>query len=245
MKLEEFFERFVFIRHCAGCGELLEYERREDAFCAECRMSFEAAKSASCPICSKAMVECECMPKKLSSSGLPTLKKLFLYKSAKVNLPQNRMLYFIKHNKNHRIAKFIAAQLDLRLRELFRDNDISADDVVITYIPRTKSAVCRYGFDQCELICRELSKLSSAELLPLFSRCSEGREQKRLSSVERADNARKDLSLNEDALALLSGRTVILFDDIVTSGASMSQAVKLLRHSGVRDILGLCVAMTE
>lgn len=245
MTVSEFLERFVFVRRCAGCGELIGYEHRDDAFCTTCRMYFEMAKAEPCKICTRAMAECECMPKRLSRAGMPTLKKLFSYKTAQTKRPESKMLYFLKHNRNRRVSRFVAAQLNMRLGELLSDNELEAKDAVITYIPRTKKAVANYGFDQSELICRELSALSGVELLPLFYREAGGREQKKLNSLERAKNAAKNIHLTEENAKMLRGRAVILFDDIVTSGSSMERALKLLRSKGTKNILGLCIATAE
>ncbi len=243
MRMGEFLERFVFVRKCVGCSELIGYELRDDAFCPVCRSKYEGAKSEPCKICSAAMVECSCMPKRLSKSGLPTLRKLFSYKSAQTSLPQSRMLYFIKHNRNTRVTRFVARQLELRLDSLLRENGLDPKDAIITYIPRTRAAVARYGHDQSELICLELSRESGVEFVPLFCR-SGGREQKRLLATQRSANA-KGIDIDADASSLVAQRTVILFDDIVTSGASMARAVRLLRAKGVKGILGLCIALTE
>ncbi|MEK7195939.1 MAG: phosphoribosyltransferase family protein [Patescibacteria group bacterium] len=38
------------------------------------------------------------------------------------------------------------------------------------------------------------------------------------------------------------GRKVILVDDVYTSGATMREAVKVLRKNGVKEVMGLVVA---
>ena len=60
---------------------------------------------------------------------------------------------------------------------------------------------------------------------------------------------KRRLVLREKRLAKsgieLSKRTVILFDDLVTTGATMSAAVSLLRRAGVRHVLCLALAKAE
>ena len=120
MKISEFAERFIYIRRCAGCGILMGYEARNDAFCPSCRIKWEMAKSELCIECARPVVECDCMPKTLSKAGLLALKKLVLYLPQSPSKAQNKVLYFIKHNKNRRVARFLAAQLSERVFEIAR-----------------------------------------------------------------------------------------------------------------------------
>lgn len=246
MKLSEFAERYIFVRKCAGCGELIGYDEREDAFCPSCRISWERAKADGCLFCGRSMIECDCMPKKLSAAGLPFLKKLVAYRPKDTHKAENKVIYFLKRNKNKRVARFMARQLSEKLREILDEFDIDKAGAVIVYLPRSKRARAEYGFDQSELVCRELSQAAGIELLPLFVR-KKGRaaEQKKLDSKQRGANASVMFLLDTELLKTLGERSVILFDDVVTSGASMSEAVKLLRRKKVKDIYGLCIAYTE
>ena len=246
MKLSEFAERYIFVRKCAGCGALIGYEEREDAFCPSCRIGWERAKADGCLFCGRSMIECDCMPKKLSAAGLPFLKKLVAYRPPDAKKAENKAIYFLKRNKNKRVARFMALQLTEKLAELLDEVEIDKKNAVIAYLPRSHKARAEYGFDQSELVCRELSLMADVELLPLLVR-KKGRsaEQKKLDSKQRGANASAMFEIDAEALELLGERAVILFDDVVTSGASMAEAVKLLRRKKVKDIYGLCIAYTE
>ena len=246
MKLSEFAERYIFVRKCAGCGELIGYEGREDAFCPSCRISWERAKADGCETCGRSMIECDCMPKKLSAAGLPFLKKLVAYRTDGAQRAENKVIYFLKRNKNKRVARFMARQLEEKLVEIFEELEMDRSDAVIAFLPRSRKAYAEYGFDQSELVCRELSRLAGVELLPMFVR-KRGRsaEQKRLNSRQRGVNASAMFELDRESLEQLGERAVIVFDDVVTSGASMAEAVKLLRRKKVKDVYGLCIAYTQ
>jgi len=246
MRIEEFAERYIFVRKCAGCGELMGYEEREDAFCPSCRISWERAKADGCPMCRNSMIECNCMPKKLSRAGLPFLKKLVAYRSEDAKKAENKVIYFLKRNKNKRVARFIALQLSEKVREIVSETEGSAEDFVLTYLPRSHRAVVEHGFDQSEMVCRELSGITGISMLPAFERQRRKvSEQKKLDAKQRGVNAADMFELNEHFSQRLSGRAVILFDDVVTSGASMSEALKLLRKARIADVYGLCIAFTE
>ena len=245
MKIKEFLERYVFVRKCAGCSELLGYDGRRDAFCPSCRIKWEMAKTRACSRCGDAAVECECMPKLLGKSGMQTLKKLVLYKADRQNEPENRMLYFLKHNKNKRVSAFVAEQLSHRFFELVRETGMIKEDFVLAYIPRTKKAAAVYGFDQSKTVLSELSAVCGIEAVEIFVRRKHGREQKRLTAEARAKNAAKGIILADGAEKLIGERAVVVFDDIVSSGASMARAAELLRRAGVRNIFGISIAFSD
>ena len=245
MKIKEFLERYIFIRKCAGCSELIGYDERRDAFCPACRIKWEMAKARPCSRCGSAAVECECMPKLLSKSGMQTLKKLILYSTSRQNEPENKMLYFLKHNKNKRVSAFAAEQLSHRVHELMRETGMKKEDFVLTYIPRTKRALAEYGFDQSKMVLDELSRICKVEAVELFERRKHGKEQKKLHAEARAKNAAKGIILVEDAEKLTGERAVIIFDDIVSSGASMARATELLRKAQVRNIFGISIAFSD
>lgn len=243
MNFREFLERYVFVRKCAGCSKLLGYDSKNDAFCPACRIGFERAKTEECPRCHRAAIECVCMPKKLSKSGVLTLKKLTIYRADRAARPENRLLYFIKNNKNKRVARFIAEQLSSKVYELVRESGEDMRKLVIVVVPRSARAVAKYGFDQSELIADELSDILSIPCENLLARKKRGKEQKKLDSGMREENASKDIVLRDDA-SVSSEHAYIIFDDIVTSGASMARAAELILGSGARRVYALSVSLS-
>ena len=116
---------------------------------------------------------------------------------------------------------------------------------LFTYIPRSKKAVAEYGFDQSEMVLAELSSICGIEIAGLFVRKRQGKEQKKLTAEARAKNAAKGIVLAKGAEEIICGRSVILFDDIVSSGASMARATELLRRARVRNIFGISIAFND
>ena len=245
MRLEDFIERYVFVRKCVGCGKRMGYEYREEAFCDACRISFERAKADFCPECSRAMSECRCIPKSLSKAGVLDYRKLVAYRKENMNQPQNKIIYFLKHNKNKRVALFLARQLLNLIDEMAAANDVDLKNAVITYIPRSKRAYSQNGVDQSMLVANMISEVSSIECLPLIKRKGKtGVEQKFLGVGGRVRNVGKVFTVDHELLTKCGKTTVMIFDDIVTSGASMAKAARLLRECKIEKIYALSAAYT-
>lgn len=234
--------RFFFVRKCVGCGEILDAEQHTDAFCPKCRVLWEGAKTANCPKCFGAVVECGCMPTTLKKSGALCLRKLTFYRAELFHTPQNRLLYHLKHQPNRRIEGFVAKELSKLVFKECQTLELEcpAQEAVIVYLPRTGKAKRREGFDQSERLAKALSVESGIPFVSAICRTGRSKEQKSLQRNERFQNVKGKFSLKnpED----VKGKCVFLLDDIVTTGAGMSECVKLLRHSGAKFVLCLCIA---
>lgn len=240
MKRKEFLERFVFVRKCGGCGEILPYERTEEAFCTDCALSWRMAKAENCPECLRVVTECTCAPRGLR--GVASLRKLMFYHPKKQKEPQNRLIYLIKHRPNRRISAFLARELAPTIHAELAERGYSEcfEEVLLVSLPRSYRSKTRYGFDQSELICREIAKQTNLTYQNVIGRRRRGREQKQLTGGSRFGNVKGIFYLRDGVD--LSGKCVLLFDDIVTTGASMSGCVSLLQKAGAKEIIGFCIA---
>ena len=232
--------RFLAVRKCGGCGEILDFEHFDNALCDVCGLRWRVAKTESCPSCNQSAVECPCMPKGLSRSGALCLRKLFFYSAEKHSEPQNRIIYYIKKKRSRRISAFLAKELSELLKAELEALEVGDDSAVIVNVPRGRRAVACHGFDQSELICRELSSITTIPHVSAIQRKKGGKEQKKLDRSRRFRNVEALFEI-VDATAV-SGKYVILFDDIVTTGASMAACCKILRKSGAKGIICLCIA---
>ena len=240
MKRKEFFDRFVFVRKCVGCGEILPYERTKEAFCSDCIVRWRMAKTENCAECLRVVTECTCAPKGLR--GVRSLRKVFFYHSKKYREPQNKLLYFLKHHSNARASEFVARELAPALNEEIAACGFSEkkDEVFLINVPRGRRAKTRYGHDQSELVCRALAEVCQITYCGCLVRARRGTEQKKLTGAKRFGNVKGVFSLREGTE--LSGKCVVLLDDVVTTGASMLGCVKVLRAAGASEILALCIA---
>ncbi len=240
---KNFCDRYVWIRACGGCSERMTVERLEEAFCAHCRSKWDRAKTENCPHCFGAAWECTCAPSMVERSGAAALRKLVFYRSERSREPQNRLLYNIKRRPNRRYSAFLAGELAAAAMEETRALGAEREDLLLTYIPRSRRSLMRYGHDQSALICQSLAPLLEVEYRPLVGRRFGGREQKRLTKRERLKNLQGLLYLREEDRSAVEGKTVLLVDDIVTTGASMAAGVSLLRSAGAVHVICLAIAV--
>ena len=242
MKIGEFLERFVFTRKCASCGELLSYDERREAFCPECRMRWDVLKTKECRSCGRAMCECICMTKTISKAGALCHHKVVAYSQSESVVHNPVML--IKRNQNPRVTGFLASQMLAVLNADAELPTVSAESAVICFVPRSKRARLKHGVDQSEELARALSEQSGIPLAVALERVKGGKEQKKLGAAERVKNTKKLFAICVGAETEISGKTVILVDDVVTTGASMSACVPHLIRARASAVVCLSVAST-
>jgi predicted amidophosphoribosyltransferase len=103
-------------------------------------------------------------------------------------------------------------------------------------VPTSPAAYRRRGFDPVVLLLRR------AGLHPvrvLRHTRSTGR-QKSLGVAERAANLHGALAARRP----LTGRTFVLIDDVLTTGATLDEAARAIRAAGGTVELGVCLAFT-
>ena len=239
MSVKDYFKRLFFVHKCASCRQILPYEKFEDALCKKCRDAFERAKTESCPDCFRGACECVCQTKMLSSVGSLCLCKLFFYHANKENEPQNRLIYYLKHYPNKRAIRFAASEMwkcakqELAKMELLGE----LEELVIVSMPRGKAAVRQYGFDQADEICKSMSDESGIPYAKALLRKNGGKEQKKLTSSQRKNNVQNLIYSDTRYAEKIKGKYVLLFDDIVTTGSSMSACITILRKMGSKGII--------
>ena len=242
MRIKEFFGRYFATRACAGCGRMLSYDYAHQAFCDACREKWEKAKTEECPTCLQAISECCCMPPCMAKEGVLTLRRMVHYHAEDTQDAGRNAILYLKDHRIPRIAAFFGKQLAYAVTEELGVLGCGTSDAVIVFVPRSKRAVIRHGFDQAQMIAEGLAQAVGAECVSLLCRTGRGKEQKKLNATQRQQNAKKQFALTKDAQAYISGKCVILVDDIVTTGSGMAACAALLRKAGADRVLALSVA---
>lgn len=237
----------IFPPKCVNCGELLDVELKErvsDPFCPKCRLHFEHAKNDECERCGLEMKFCRCMPQAMNKVQCTALLKLMGYKNRDNSMPLRRFVYSLKRTTIKMRNAFIAEQMRGLLIPEMRAYGLMPSDCVITYLPRSRKNKALFGLDQSLILARSLSKITGIKFLPCFKRRLFTTEQKNLNKYERILNMRSAYELLELGDEIRD-KTVILVDDVVTTGASMAACARLAYAGGAYAVMGICLAKTE
>lgn len=110
---------------------------------------------------------------------------------------------------------------------------------IITYIPTATSRIRLRGYDQSKLLAKEIAKRRGLRYSTLLVRHGQTR-QVGADRKHRIKQAAKNYSVRQSSL--LPGSTVLIIDDILTTGATLESAAKLLKNAGAKHVYGAVFA---
>lgn len=143
-------------------------------------------------------------------------------------------LYRFKFRGKKALAKPLGQLMAESLRE--EGGAIGA----VTWVPMTKKGKRRRGYDQSELLAKEVAKILGIPCLPLLEKIRETATQHELPHRKRLGNVKNAYRASGEA----AGKVLLLVDDIVTTGSTLRECAGELYRAGAVGVLGLCAADT-
>lgn len=113
----------------------------------------------------------------------------------------------------------------------------------ITYVPMTKKAKKRRGYHQTKLLAACLAERTGVPAVDALEKIRETEVQKGLSRKERANNLKACFKIRDKSL--VKGKSVLLVDDVLTTGATADEASRVLLKAGAAQVLVATVASVE
>ena len=206
---------------CAGCREKLPFIT--DPYCLRCGRPIRDETKEYCPQCEKV------------SRQFDEGRCTFRYEGA-----LRDALLDMKFKNRREYIPFFAAAMASRNRAYLQRNHF---DMIIP-VPLHPRKKAERGFDQCALIGRELSEQTGIPLrCGILKRVRYTSPQKTLNARERSINLEGAFAVNEGTLP--PGARVLLIDDILTTGATLSECSRVLKKSGAGKVGFLALSAPE
>ena len=128
-------------------------------------------------------------------------------------------------------AEFIGKCID--------ENRFSCD--IITWVPLSRKRLRKRGYDQARLIADELAKRQGLKSMPLLKKTIDTKPQSLTGSEEKRKANASGAYACPDTAAV-AGKRILLVDDIVTTGATLSECAKILKAAGAAEVIGAAAA---
>lgn len=214
---------------CSGCGESVPYP---EALCENCSRALPRINAPYCRACGtpfpgfwKVTICPGCRQAKLP---LTRLRSCFLYEGM-----VRQMIRDAKYRRCARYLRFFAAEMYLLARSEFPSH-IGA----IVPVPLHKQRQWDRTYNQSELMARDLARWWQIPMWTGLKRIRRTPAQSGLSGRARRRNLKEAFAVT----TLERPKSVLLVDDVVTTGATLETCARVLRRSGIRRVYAITIA---
>ena len=113
-------------------------------------------------------------------------------------------------------------------------------DIIIP-VPMHKIKKQKRGYNQTELITKKIAKtLELQEDSKVLLKIKNTRTQSKLNEKQRYENIKNVFYIKDNEK--IKNKNIILFDDIITTGATINECAKILKENGASKIIVLALA---
>lgn len=217
----------IFPKKCVGCGH------EGNWFCAECMNQVVLVQAPTCPQCNRLTPKgqyCRGCRSRFSLTGIYIAAH---YREG----PLKEAIHNFKYNRIKGLVMPLSELMMMRLSAGFPTGDL-----VLTCVPLHSSRLAERGFNQAELLARELAKNFGIDFYPqMLIRKRKTKPQVEFSGDERRKNIVGAFQAGRD-VDKAKNQTVLIVDDISTTGATLNECAKVLRKAGAHQVWGVVIA---
>ena len=216
----------LFPNRCGVCNRVLDFNE-----------SF-------CPVCEAKLKRISHYVALLWSHGNTTFRPEYLKpKFAGCLAPfmhsggSRKYIYSYKFKNRLELAEPIAKEMEDVYDKYYRDYNMD----MMTAVPMRFTARIARGYDQVDELCKQLTKSINLPYVKLLKQTGKKKPQHTIGSARlRPKNVRGIYSFvgKED----IKGKTILLVDDIITTGSTVNECAKVLRKAGAKAVY--CLSAT-
>lgn len=238
MKIFKKIAEIIFPNHCLYCHKIISVE---GLFCSCCWQKLQFITEPKCGICSNPF------------EFLPPGRDLVCARCLEVPPPYDKAISVFRYDKiigkiigdfKYRDHTYLAKKLARILTKLATE-EIADTDFIIA-VPLHKKRLRHRKFNQSLMLCDALLQASDKTKLrhDFLLRIKNTPAQVGLKKRQREKNTAAAFALNPKYFAIVPGKKILLLDDIMTTGTTITSCAKVLKKAGAAKVTVLTLART-
>jgi ComF family protein len=238
-KVREATLNLLYPPHCLGCGESLH--RDVDPYlCEGCKTGITFIKNPRCTKCGAGLalygktpedgcIHCQAMRLRFDTA----LSAVYFQGGVK------ELIHHFKYNQKEYLVKPLMAFISKALETGLPFPEKPHWIIPVPLHWRKKG---QRGFNQAELLARCIGEELGIRVLPKgLSRLRDTRPQTSLSLTQRKENVKGAFQVKAPS-EFIRGKTILLVDDVLTTGLTASECARVLKRAGAERVHVLTVA---
>ncbi len=227
MSFKEMVLSVFFPKRCTYCGKIIKIEEN---VCDDCSNNILRISDDYCTFCGADKNKCNCKKKNNAYSAVAAP---FYYDGA-VKKAIKRM----KFSDRPAVAKTLSAEMSDCIANKYGNIDFD----IITCVPMSKKELRNRGYNQSELLANGLKVKGNPTIdTQLLEKIYNVQPQHSLDAIKRQGNVLGVFDVAEGKN--VSGKTILLCDDIKTTGATANECASVLVSAGADRVYLVCAAI--
>lgn len=220
---------------CIFCAEELN-QNSHNCTCENCLRTLPYITKA-CSRCGT-QLNCEehgvCFRCKTANYNFVQARAVFVYKDYPLGVVHN-----FKYNKKKYLCEYIVNYL----AEEYARWNLIAD--FVTFVPMFPIKEKERRFNQAKLMAERFAEIAKVSFIDCVEKIKDTKSQTDLTAKERADNIKDCFKFKSEFKKGIKGKTILIIDDVVTTGATTSELSKVLLQAGAKECYVLSFAHTQ
>lgn len=229
----DFFKKILFPKYCFICKKPGRY------LCANCFSKLKIIKTDVCFYCKKPNIHGVTHFRCRQKNGVDGCKSYFYYDFVFQKI--------IKKIKYKLVKEAIDDFFSLIPNNFFQLNFLPKDlsKIIVIPVPLHIDRLRTRGFNQSFEIAKHLFKDIKIEEDLIIRNKNTSPQANESDLKKRIENVKGVFSISKKIDAKLLEKTFIIFDDVLTSGSTIKEIVKILKRNGVKKVYAITLAMAK
>lgn len=226
--MKKIIANIIFTKRCPFCGQvILPYNE----CCKRCFEILPVIKNDVCVKCGLSFSECSCKRETREYDGICAP---FYYRDMVSEAVQR-----FKFRGEKSIGEFFAKEMAQRIKLCFPDKTFH----MIVPVPLYKKKLRERGYNQSMVLAKDIGKILKIPVCNVISKDFDTQAQHFTHASKREGNVAGVFSIIDPEL--VRGKTVLLCDDIKTTGHTLNECTKMLKLWGAEKVYCVCTCITQ